>query len=73
MTAAQIIDEIVALPPSERAAVIRFTRTIDTTGQLSGKELSALASRLADTSDATEVSVLRDSIERGFYGQKSNA
>lgn len=73
MTAAQIIEEIVALPPSERAAVIRFTRTIDTTGQLSAKELSALASRLADTSDATEVPVLRDFIERGFYGQAVHA
>lgn len=73
MTAAQIIEEIVALPPSERAAVIRFTRTIDTTGQLSAKELSALASRLTETADASQALVLRDSIERGFYGSKPNA
>ncbi len=73
MTAAQIIEEIVSLPPEQRAEVVRFTRTIDTTGLLSAKELSALASRLTETADASQALVLRDSIERGFYGSKPNA
>ena len=73
MTASRIIEEIVALPPAERAAVVRFARTIDTSGQLSPRELDDLASRLVATAEVGEISVLRDSIERGFYGPKGNA
>ena len=35
--------------------------------------LDDLASRLAETADVAEAAVLRDSIERGFYGPKGNA
>jgi hypothetical protein len=73
MTASQIIDEIVALPPVERAEVIRFARSLDINVQLSGDELTALASRLAETTDASQAMALRDSIEQGFYGKKPHA
>jgi hypothetical protein len=53
--------------------VVRFARTIDTSGQLSPRELDDLASRLVATADGAEAAVLRDSIERGFYGPKGNA
>lgn len=73
MTASQIIGEIVALPPSERAEVIRFARSMEADRLLSGNELAALAAKLVSADDSTTVSVLRESIERGFYGGNPHA
>ena len=73
MTASQVIDEIVALPPVEQAKVIRFAAHLESRPQLTGDELSALAQRLTDTSGSAEASVLREDIVRGFYGQTPHA
>ena len=73
MTASQVIDEIVALPPGEQAKVIRFAAHLESRPQLTGDELAALAQRLADAADVAEASVLRDEIVRGFYGQAPHA
>ena len=71
MTTAQIIEEIKHLSPPEQAEVIRFTYRLDAERQLSGKELSALAQRLVDTSDPTEAMLVRETIVRGFYGSQT--
>jgi hypothetical protein len=73
MTASQIIDEIKRLSPEEQAGVVRFVYQLDAERKLSGPELSTLAERLVKAKDATEASVVRESIVRGFYGGRSNA
>ena len=73
MTASQIIDEIKSLPPEEQLKVIHFAYLIDAERQLSGKELSSLAERMANSTDAGEAALLRDAIFRGFYGGKADA
>jgi hypothetical protein len=69
VTASQIIGEIVALPPSERAEVIRFASRFNTGGSLNGDELAALASRMVESRDLAEKDALWLEIERGFYGE----
>ena len=73
MTAAKIIEEIKSLPPEQQAEVIRFAYRLDAERQLSGKELSALAKRMADATDSAEASLVREAIIRGFYGEKPHA
>jgi hypothetical protein len=73
MTASQIIGEIAALPMAERAEVIRFARSLDAEHPLSGNELAALAERLPESTSPAQVSLLRDQIECGFYGQRPHA
>jgi hypothetical protein len=73
MTATQIIREIETLPPEEQAKVVRFAYRLDAQRSLSGPELSALAQRMAETSDPAEAAVLRESITRGFYGATPHA
>ena len=73
MTVEQIIREIERLPLEEQAKIIRFAYRLDGERQLTGKELSALAERMARTTDPGEAMMLREAITRGFYGGKSNA
>jgi len=73
VTASQIIDEIKSLPPEEQLKVIHFAYRIDAERQLSGKELSSLAERMANSTDASEAALLRDAIFQGFYGGKRDA
>jgi hypothetical protein len=73
VTADQIIREIETLPAEEQAAVIRFAYRLDAQRQLTGPELSALAERMVQSSDPAETMMLREEIERGFYGGKPNA
>lgn len=73
MTANQIIEEIESLPPEEQAKVVRFAYKLDAERQLSGPELSALAERMATTSDPAQALLLREEIVRGFYGKKRDA
>jgi hypothetical protein len=73
MTASQIIEEIKRLSPDEQAGIVRFVYQLDAERKLSGPELSTLAERLVNAKDATEASVVRDSIVRGFYGGQSHA
>ena len=69
MTASQIIGEIVALPPAERAEVIRFACGLDGQRLLNGEELAALAEQLTEAGNSPGADVLREKIERGFYGR----
>lgn len=68
MSAAQIIEAIKQLPPTEQAEVMRFAREFDGERQLSPEELEALGRRLAGTTDPAEVKRLTEQMECGFYG-----
>ena len=68
MTAAQVIEEIMHLPPEEQSWVLEFAFELARKRQLSGKELSALAQQMVDPADPTEVERLKGEITRGFYG-----
>ncbi len=73
MSAAQIIEAIKQLPPSEQAQVLRFARELDSERQLSPEELEALGRRLAATTDPTEAERLTEKMVRGFYGGEAHA
>ena len=73
MTAGQIIEEIKRLDPKEQVGVIRFAYQLDAERRLSGKELSALAERMVNTTDPAEQARVREEIVRGFYGERQNA
>ena len=73
MTAEQIIREIETLSLVEQVKVIRFAYRLDGERQLTGVDLSALAERMARTTDPAEAMALREEITRGFYGGKPNA
>lgn len=49
--------------------MIQFAFELARERQLPGKELSALAQRMADAADPTEAQRLREEIHRGFYGE----
>lgn len=68
MTAAKVIEEIMHLPREEQSRVLEFAVELKRKRQLSGKELSALAQRMVDSDDPTEVEKLKSEITRGFYG-----
>ena len=70
MTASEIIREIDCLPPAELAEVVRYTRRLDTSRQLSGKELGVLAQQMVDATDPAEVERLQAEILKGFYGDE---
>ena len=73
VTASQIIEEIKRLDPKEQIGVIRFAYQLDTERRLTGKELSALAERMLNTTDPAEQARVREEIVRGFYGERQNA
>ncbi len=73
MTASQIIHEIELLPLAEQAKVVRFTRSLETKQGLAPGELTALAERLAKTSEPGEAAMLREEIVASFYGGKAHA
>jgi hypothetical protein len=73
VTAAKIIEEIKHLSPKEQAEVIQFAYRLDAERQLSGKELSALAERMTQTTDPAEAALVREAIARGFYGGEPHA
>jgi hypothetical protein len=73
MSAAQIIEAIKQLPPTEQAEVIRFARELDGERQLGAEELEALGRRLAGATDPAEVERLTDELVRGFYGGHAHA
>ena len=68
MSAQQVIEEIKHLPRAEQSRVIKFAFELASERQLSGKKLSKLAQRMADSDNPAEVQQLRDEIHRGFYG-----
>ena len=70
VTAQQIIEEIKRLDPKEQLGVIRFAYQLDAERQLSGEELSKLATRMTETDDVAEAAMIREAIVRGFYGTK---
>jgi hypothetical protein len=61
------------LPPEEQAKVVRFAYRLDAERRLTGAELSALAERMVASTDPAETVMLRETITRGFYGQKPDA
>ena len=73
MTAKQTITEIERLTPEEQAKVVGFAYRLDAERQLSGKELSALAARMVESTDPVQTAKLREAIVRGFYGRKPQA
>ena len=73
MTAAKIIEEIKHLSAKEQVEVIRFVYHLDAERQLTGKELSALAERMTQTTDPAEAALVREAIVRGFYGGAPHA
>jgi len=73
VTASQIIREIQTLPLDEQAKVVRFARSLEPKPQLSGDELTALAKRMTEATDAEEALALREQIVRGFYGGEPHA
>ncbi len=68
MTATGVIEAIKQLPRAEQSRVIQFAFELARERQLSGKELSALAQRMADSAAPAEAQRLREEIHRGFYG-----
>jgi isocitrate/isopropylmalate dehydrogenase len=64
-----VIEEIKQLPREEQSRVLEFAFELARKRQLSGKELSALAQRMVDSQDPTEVERLKVEITRGFYGE----
>jgi hypothetical protein len=68
MTAEKVIEEIIHLPREEQSRVLEFAFELARNRQLSGKELTALAQRMVDSKDPTEVERLKAEITRGFYG-----
>ena len=68
MSAAQVIEEIKRLPPSEQAEVIQFAVELAQTRQLTPDELGRLADRLAETTEPAEIIRLKSALTRGFYG-----
>jgi hypothetical protein len=73
VTAAQIIEEIKRLDPKEQLGIIRFAYQFCAERHLTGSELSSLAERIVNTTDAVEAARVRESIVRGFYGQNPDA
>jgi hypothetical protein len=73
VTAAQIIEEIKRLDPKEQLGIIRFAYQLDAERHLTGSELSSLAEHMVNTTDAAEAAWVRESIVRGFYGQRPDA
>ena len=70
MTASKIIEEIKRLDPKEQLDAIRFAYQLDAERRLMGKELSSLAERMVKATDPTKEARIRESIGRGFYGQR---
>jgi hypothetical protein len=73
MTASEIIEEIKRLDPKEQLGVIRFAYQLDAERHLTGKELSSLAERMINTTDAVEAARVRETIIQGFYGERHDA
>ena len=69
MTAEKVIEEIKQLPHKEQSRVLEFTFELARQRQLSGKELTALAKRMVESDDPSEVEKLKAELTRGFYGE----
>jgi hypothetical protein len=68
VSAAQIIEQIKALPTLERLEVASFARAFKPDRMLTGEELAVIAQRLADASDPAEIETLKDALRWGWYG-----
>jgi hypothetical protein len=68
MTASAVIEEIKHLSPAEQSRVIQFALELARTRRLAGKELSALAQRMAESDDPAEIEKLKTALAQGFYG-----
>jgi hypothetical protein len=68
MTVSAVIEEIKHLSPTEQSEVIQFALQLARTRSLAGKELTALAQRLAESNDPAEIEKLKSALTHGFYG-----
>jgi hypothetical protein len=73
VTAAKIIEEMKKLSPKEQAEMIRFAYRLDAECHLTGKELSVLAERMANSPGPAEAALVCEAIVRGFYGGEPQA
>ena len=73
VSAAQVIQEIQHLTPTEQAEVIQFAYRLDAERMLSGNELLTLAKKMVAATDPTEALEIREQMIRGFYGGKTDA
>jgi hypothetical protein len=73
VSAAEVIQEIQHLTPSEQAEVIQFAYRLDAERMLTGKELVALAKKMVAAADPSEALEIREQMIRGFYGGKADA
>ena len=71
MSVAEIKQAIEKLTPQEKGKVFQFVHDLEAKQRLSGRQLSALAEKLAQATDPMEISRLREEIGQGFYGTKS--
>ena len=71
MSVAEIKEAIQKLSPQEKGKVFEFIHDLEAKHRLGGRQLSALAEKLAQTTNPTEISRLREEIGQGFYGTKS--
>jgi hypothetical protein len=68
VSAAQIIEQIKALPTLDRLEVASFARTFKSDRMFTGDELAVIAQRLADASDPEEIETLKVALRWGWYG-----
>ena len=68
VSAAQIIEQIKALPTLDQLEVASFARAFKPDRMLTGDELAVIAQRLADAIDLEEVATLKDALRWGWYG-----
>jgi hypothetical protein len=73
MSAAQIIQEIQALPPDEKDSVVKFVIKLGMNQPLSPENLGNLASKLAGEADDAKASAITEESIRGFYGLQTHA
>jgi hypothetical protein len=68
VSAAQIIEQIKALPTVDRLEVASFARAYKPDRMLTGDELALIAQRLADAVDPAEIEALKDALPWGWQG-----
>ncbi len=68
-TEEKMMDDIKHLPCEEQSRVVQFALELARRRQLSGTKLAALAQRMVDSDDPTEVERLKANLRRGFYGE----
>ena len=69
MSAAQVIEEIRHLTPTEQAEVIQFAYRLDA----ERKRVGGIGKKIVAAADTAEAFEIREQMIRGFYGGKPDA